>query len=79
MQDEIVRDVPRTDSPLLIRPSELCVVRLIIKGKTNKEIANELDRSEKTIEKHRHNILIKLGCLTMPQAIHQLHLARMLP
>lgn len=79
MQDEIVGDVPRTKSPLLIRPSELCVVRLVIKGLSNKEIAKELGRSEKTIEKHRHNVMIKLGCLNMPQTIHQLHLARILP
>jgi len=79
MQPEIVRDIPHTKSPLLIRPSELCVVRLIVKGLTNKEIAMELDRSEKTIEAHRHNIMVKLGCLTMPQVVHKLHLERILP
>ena len=79
MQPEIVRDIPRTSSPLLIRPSELGVVRLAIKGLANKEIAVQLGISEKTVEKHRHNILVKLKCLNMAQAVHQLHLARILP
>lgn len=79
MQPEIVGDVPRTKSPLLIRPSELSVVRLVIKGLTNKEIAIKLDRSEKTVETHRHNLMVKMGCVTMPQLVHKLHLERILP
>ena len=79
MQDEIVGDIPYTKRPLLIRPSELGVVRLAIKGLANKEIAQKLGVSERTVEKHRHNVLVKLGCLNMAQAVHQLHLARILP
>ena len=79
MQDEIVADVPLTNRPLLIRPSELGVVRLVIKGLANKEIAVQLGITERTVERHRHNVLVKLKCLNMPQAIHKLHLARILP
>jgi len=37
------------------------VFEFVISGMTNSEIAEELDRSVKTIEAHKHNILIKLG------------------
>lgn len=37
------------------------VLELILESRTNDEIAKELDRSKRTIEKHRRNILIKTG------------------
>lgn len=46
-------------SPLTPRESE--VVKLIAEGRTNREIAAELTISEKTVERHRANILGKLG------------------
>ena len=45
--------------PLTPRESE--VVKLIAEGQTNREIAAELVISEKTVERHRANILGKLG------------------
>ena len=39
---------------------ELQVLQLIAAGKTNKAIANELSLSEKTIDRHVSNILMKL-------------------
>jgi FixJ family two-component response regulator len=41
--------------------SETKVLKLIIDGKSNKEIAYLLYRSERTIEFHRSNIMRKLG------------------
>ena len=37
------------------------VLKLITAGKTNLEIADFLNVSVKTIETHKHNILIKVG------------------
>jgi DNA-binding NarL/FixJ family response regulator len=48
-----------TDDPLTPRESE--VVKLVAEGLNNREIADELVISEKTVERHRANILGKLG------------------
>ena len=37
------------------------VFEFVVSGMTNAEIADELARSVKTIEAHKHNILVKLG------------------
>jgi DNA-binding NarL/FixJ family response regulator len=37
------------------------IFRLITAGKTNSEIADRLEVSVKTVEAHKHNILIKVG------------------
>lgn len=82
MESQLSREVarqPLTISPVLIRPSELNVVRLIVEGLANKEIADRLGISEKTVEKHRHNVLVKLKCHSMAHAIHTLHMAKILP
>ena len=47
------------DDPLSPRESE--IVKLIAEGYTSREIANTLVISEKTVERHRTNILAKLG------------------
>ncbi|HPC94125.1 MAG TPA: LuxR C-terminal-related transcriptional regulator [Sedimentisphaerales bacterium] len=40
---------------------EQAVLRLVLDGKTNGEIAAELHRSRRTVEVHRANIMTKLG------------------
>jgi ATP/maltotriose-dependent transcriptional regulator MalT len=61
-QPELTRlDTPITEatrSPLTAR--ELHVLRLVSTGRTNKEIAQELSLSERTIDRHVTNILTKL-------------------
>ena len=47
------------DDPLTQRESEL--VKLIAEGHTSREIAELLAISEKTVERHRANVLEKLG------------------
>lgn len=47
------------DDPLT--PRELEIVKLIAEGYSNKDIAEDLVISEKTVERHRANILAKLG------------------
>jgi DNA-binding NarL/FixJ family response regulator len=52
-------DQPVREDPLT--PRELEVVKLIGEGHSSKEIAQTLVISEKTVERHRANILEKLG------------------
>jgi DNA-binding CsgD family transcriptional regulator len=47
---------------------ELEVLRLIAQGKTNREIARELDISEKTVARHASNIFTKLDLSTRAAA-----------
>jgi DNA-binding NarL/FixJ family response regulator len=51
--------VDRLEDPLT--PRELDVVKLIAEAHTNKQIAQALHVSEKTVESHRANVLSKLG------------------
>lgn len=51
---------------------ELDVVHCICKGKTTKEIADELHISFETVKKHRSNILAKTKCSNTPELINTL-------
>jgi DNA-binding NarL/FixJ family response regulator len=62
-------DLARLDAPeTLSRPASKCpltarelqVLRLVSTGRTNKEIAEELSLSERTVDRHVTNILTKL-------------------
>jgi DNA-binding NarL/FixJ family response regulator len=53
------QDLPIREDPLTPREQE--VVKLVAEGYTNKQIAETLIISEKTVERHRANILEKLG------------------
>jgi DNA-binding NarL/FixJ family response regulator len=60
-QQALIRDfLQRGDQPELT-PREEEVVKLIAEAHTNKEIAEILHLSEKTVESHRANVLQKLG------------------
>jgi len=53
------QNLPLREDPLTPREQE--VVKLVAEGYTNKQIAETLVISEKTVERHRANILEKLG------------------
>jgi DNA-binding NarL/FixJ family response regulator len=53
------QDLPVREDPLSPREQE--VVKLVAEGYTNRQIAETLVISEKTVERHRANILEKLG------------------
>ena len=55
------RDAGQMGSLDPLTPRETEVVKLIAEGQTNREIAADLVISEKTVERHRANILGKLG------------------
>lgn len=57
--------LPCTDLP----PRELQVLRMIAGGKTNLQIAEELQRSPLTVKKHRENLLRKLNATNTAQLI----------
>jgi DNA-binding NarL/FixJ family response regulator len=59
MQDWIDRGEDRPHDPLT--PREMDVVKLIAEAYTNRQIAEILKVSEKTVESHRGNVLAKLG------------------
>ena len=51
----------KTDVLILLTPSEKKILKLIAKDKTNKQIADMLFISSRTVEKHRSNIINKLS------------------
>jgi DNA-binding NarL/FixJ family response regulator len=52
------RDASRSEA---LSPRELEILQLIAEGESGKQIAHQLTISEKTVERHRSNILAKLG------------------
>jgi DNA-binding NarL/FixJ family response regulator len=61
-QQTLIRDfLDRGDEPQELTPREQEVVKLIAEAHTNKEIAEILHLSEKTVESHRGRVLQKLG------------------
>jgi DNA-binding NarL/FixJ family response regulator len=56
--DRVRQGEPLSDDPLTPRESQ--VVKLIAEGHTSREIADLLVISERTVERHRENILQKL-------------------
>jgi DNA-binding NarL/FixJ family response regulator len=53
-----------------LTPRELEVVKLIAEGHTSEEIAGQLFISKKTVDRHRANILEKLGMRNRVQLTH---------
>ncbi|HWX43984.1 MAG TPA: response regulator transcription factor [Solirubrobacteraceae bacterium] len=52
---------PAEEHPDPLTPRELQVIKLIAEGNTNRQIADALTISQKTVERHRANMLEKLG------------------
>jgi DNA-binding NarL/FixJ family response regulator len=64
MSARVVSDFPGSklpEKPSNLTPSEIKIIRYIADGMTTKEIANLLFLAERTIDKHRSNIIKKLG------------------
>ena len=53
-----------------LTPREREVVRLLTKGKSNKEVASALKISVKTVEAHRANIMHKLNLPSFAELVH---------
>jgi DNA-binding CsgD family transcriptional regulator len=68
--EALVRELDRTlsaNDPL--SPREREVVDLVLAGLTNQDIAQRLFLSERTVESHVRNILMKLGCRNRTELI----------
>ncbi|HUF37041.1 MAG TPA: response regulator transcription factor [Anaerolineales bacterium] len=64
----LVREVRAPESPETLTEREIEVLRLLAKGRSNKEIAQELVIGEKTVKTHVSNVLSKLGVVSRTQA-----------
>ncbi len=70
----LVREIHAPQSPEMLTPREVQVLRLVATGESNKEIARGLGITEQTAKSHVHSILGKLGMLSRTQAA--IHAAR---
>ncbi|MDQ0323821.1 FixJ family two-component response regulator [Pararhizobium capsulatum DSM 1112] len=52
-----------------LTPREFEVLRLLVRGKLNKQIAHALGTSERTIKAHRHNLMEKIGARSLAEAV----------
>jgi DNA-binding NarL/FixJ family response regulator len=64
----LMREVRAPDAPQPLTDRETDVIKLLARGKANKEIAMELVIGEKTVKTHVSNILLKLGVQSRTQA-----------
>lgn len=64
----LMREVKVPESPEALTERETDVLRLLARGKANKEIAQALIIGEKTVKTHVSNILAKLGVPSRTQA-----------
>lgn len=68
--DNLIEDTlsaKNNNTPLTKR--ELEILRLIISGKTNKEIAQTLHRAQRTVEYHRNRLMRKLDVHNMADLV----------
>jgi two-component system NarL family response regulator len=66
VRDAVARTVPAPSTPLT--PRELEILRLIVEGRENSEIAEVLVISRSTAKNHVANVLDKLGVHNRVQA-----------
>lgn len=52
-----------------LTPREFEVLRLVVCGKLNKQIAHALGTSERTIKAHRHNLMEKIGARSLAETV----------
>jgi NarL family two-component system response regulator LiaR len=66
--ERLIREVPAPESPEKLTLRETEVLRLLARGRSNKEIAADLSITEKTVKTHVSHILGKLGVSSRTQA-----------
>ncbi|MFQ5587470.1 MAG: response regulator [Nitrospiria bacterium] len=59
-QKNPLRRARRAENKYHLSHREIEVLQLVARGKSNKEIANDLDLSEKTVKNHLRNIFLKM-------------------
>lgn len=63
----------RLESPTMLSPRELAILRLVAAGKTNKYIANQLHITSATVKWHLSNIFAKLEVGNRTLAVRRAH------
>ena len=56
-----------------LTPREREVLDLLVKGKQNKAVAQELDVSPRTVEIHRARVMEKMGVQSIAELVHLMH------
>jgi two-component system, NarL family, response regulator LiaR len=64
----LLREVRAPESPEVLSEREIEVLRMVARGLANKQIAQELNITEKTVKAHVSSILAKLGLASRTQA-----------
>jgi len=52
-----------------LTPREREVFELVIRGQTNKQVANKLGATERTIKAHRHRVMEKMHARTLAELV----------
>jgi len=60
---------PRRSNPEAVTTREIDIVKLITRGYTNRQMADELGLSVRTVESHRANIMGKLGLTSRAELV----------
>jgi FixJ family two-component response regulator len=60
---EVIEKLPPDDTPdiSILTKTEIKILKEVGTGKSNKQIAIDIDRSVRTVENHRHRIMQKFG------------------
>jgi DNA-binding CsgD family transcriptional regulator len=69
LEDTLVFSIGNADFGLTKREGE--ILRLIVEGRTNKQIARQLSRSERTIEYHRNRLMRKMAAHNSAELVKQ--------
>jgi FixJ family two-component response regulator len=52
-----------------LTPRERQVFELVVRGKTNKQVANALGATERTIKAHRHRVMEKMQVRSLAELV----------
>lgn len=70
---------PKRPSARALTPRQKEILRLVAEGLTNREIADHLDISVRTVEVHRFNLMRRLRVRNVAQLLRQALQQRLLP
>jgi len=76
---QLVRNERRLKPVLRITPRQHEILRLVSIGHTNREIADSLDISVRTVEVHRFNLMRRLNVRNVAQLLRQSMRLNLLP
>jgi DNA-binding NarL/FixJ family response regulator len=74
-----MRKIEKHNAPPALTPRQKQVLRLIAQGLANKEIAQELGISVRTVEVHRFYLMRRLKAHNVAQLFHQAIRGRFIP